>query len=89
MSGGTYPIVKCSANVIAGYVYIKLQRALLLMTLAIPYSLNISREKIFADFEVFWLTLSFRLKLITCGAYVWLVFALMSSLLQYYKFIGT
>ena len=48
-----------------------------------PYSLNILREKIFADFEVLtdhenFILENFRLKLITCGAYVWLVFTLMS-----------
>ena len=59
----------------------------------IPYSLNISREKSFADFEVFltyhenFILENFRLKLITCGTYVWLVFY-PDVLLQYYKFIG-
>ena len=59
----------------------------------LSYGLNISREKIFTDFEDFltyhknFILEIFRLKLITCGAYVWLVFC-PDALLQYYKFIG-
>ena len=60
----------------------QLQYALFLL-MKLPYSLNILRQKIFADFEIFDLPQKiileiFRLILITCGAYVWLVFALMS-----------
>ena len=54
------------------------------------WSLNISREKIFADFEVSWLTtkiLSLKI-LVTCGTYIWFVFC-PDVLLQYYKFIGS
>ena len=42
--------------------------------LHVLYNLNILREKIFADFELPRKKLFFRLKLITCGTYVWLVF---------------
>ena len=50
------------------------------VVIKILYSLNISREKIFADFEVFDLPQKFYPwpKLITCGTCIWLVFALMS-----------
>ena len=59
----------------------------------LPYSLNISRKKIFADFKKFlthhesFILENFRLKIITCDTYVWLV-PYSDVLLQYYKFIG-